>query len=83
MTTSSSNYHVEMNPSDVGNNDRYVVQEIIKVLDSHLQSANLVCCREDVYQDHSIIHLRDHHLVNLTHYLLQASSLTGSLKIEY
>ena len=31
FTTSSSNYHVEMNPSDVGNNDRYVVQEIIKV----------------------------------------------------
>ena len=31
LTMSSSNYHVEMNPSDVGNNDRYVVQEIIKV----------------------------------------------------
>ena len=31
LTTSSSNYHVEMNPSDVGNQDRYVVQEIIKV----------------------------------------------------
>ena len=31
LTTLSSNYHVEMNPSDVGNNDRYVVQEIIKV----------------------------------------------------
>ena len=30
MTTISSNDHVEMNPSDVGNNDRYVVQEIIK-----------------------------------------------------
>eukprot|EP00884_Botryococcus_braunii_P003681 jgi/Botrbrau1/13313/Bobra.0315s0011.1 len=30
LTTVSSNYHVEMNPSDVGNNDRYVVQEIIK-----------------------------------------------------
>lgn len=30
LTTLSSNYHVEMNPSDVGNNDRYVVQEIIK-----------------------------------------------------
>uniref|UniRef100_A0A061RXH8 Replication factor C subunit 3/5 n=1 Tax=Tetraselmis sp. GSL018 TaxID=582737 RepID=A0A061RXH8_9CHLO len=30
MTTVSSNDHVEMNPSDVGNNDRYVVQEIIK-----------------------------------------------------
>ena len=27
----SSNYHVEMNPSDVGNQDRYVVQEVIKV----------------------------------------------------
>ena len=31
LTTNSSNFHVEMNPSDVGNNDRYVVQEIIKV----------------------------------------------------
>ena len=31
LTTLSSNYHVELNPSDVGNNDRYVVQEIIKV----------------------------------------------------
>lgn len=30
LTTVSSNHHVEMNPSDVGNNDRYVVQEIIK-----------------------------------------------------
>jgi replication factor C subunit 3/5 len=30
FTTVSSAYHVEMNPSDVGNNDRYVVQEIIK-----------------------------------------------------
>jgi hypothetical protein len=26
LTTVSSNYHVELNPSDVGNNDRYVVQ---------------------------------------------------------
>mmetsp|Transcript_11741 Transcript_11741/g.30075 ORF Transcript_11741/g.30075 Transcript_11741/m.30075 type:complete len:357 (-) Transcript_11741:48-1118(-) len=30
LTTISSNDHVELNPSDVGNNDRYVVQEIIK-----------------------------------------------------
>ncbi|KAI3438016.1 hypothetical protein D9Q98_000459 [Chlorella vulgaris] len=30
FTTVSSAYHVEMNPSDVGNRDRYVVQEIIK-----------------------------------------------------
>lgn len=30
FTTVSSAYHVEMNPSDVGNNDRYVVGEIIK-----------------------------------------------------
>lgn len=42
LTTVSSNYHVEMNPSDVGNNDRYVVQEIIKVhlpLQPQLQTA--------------------------------------------
>ena len=32
LTTVSSNYHVEINPSDVGRNDRYVVQEIIKVI---------------------------------------------------
>lgn len=30
LTTVASNVHVEMNPSDVGSNDRYVVQEIIK-----------------------------------------------------
>eukprot|EP00775_Hariotina_reticulata_P010486 gene10486-10645_t len=32
LTMISSNYHVELNPSDVGNNDRYVVQEVIKEL---------------------------------------------------
>lgn len=31
LTLASSNYHTEMNPSDVGNHDRYVVQEILKV----------------------------------------------------
>ncbi|XP_057862578.2 replication factor C subunit 3 isoform X2 [Cryptomeria japonica] len=30
LTTVSSNYHVELNPSDVGFQDKYVVQEIIK-----------------------------------------------------
>mmetsp|Transcript_32993 Transcript_32993/g.98215 ORF Transcript_32993/g.98215 Transcript_32993/m.98215 type:complete len:356 (-) Transcript_32993:39-1106(-) len=30
LTTLSSNYHVEMSPGDVGHNDRYVVQAIIK-----------------------------------------------------
>ncbi|GIL52746.1 hypothetical protein Vafri_8539 [Volvox africanus] len=30
LTTISSAHHLELNPSDVGNNDRYVVQEIIK-----------------------------------------------------
>ena len=30
LTTVSSNYHVEMNPSDVGNRDRHIVQEVIK-----------------------------------------------------
>ena len=48
----SSNYHVEMNPSDVGYQDRYVVQEILKVhspltfcTSMHVQaSAGLCCC---------------------------------------
>lgn len=30
VTTIASNYHIEINPSDAGNNDRFVVQEIIK-----------------------------------------------------
>ncbi|EQC26764.1 replication factor C subunit 3/5 [Saprolegnia diclina VS20] len=30
ITTVASNYHIEMNPSDVGNDDRLVVQEVIK-----------------------------------------------------
>jgi len=30
LTTLSSAYHLELNPSDAGNNDRFVVQEIIK-----------------------------------------------------
>ena len=30
FATVSSAYHIEINPSDVGTNDRYVVQEIIK-----------------------------------------------------
>eukprot|EP00803_Ostreobium_quekettii_P002071 evm.model.scf_1905.3 EVM.evm.TU.scf_1905.3 scf_1905:15545-20221(+) len=30
MTTVRSNYHMELSPSDVGRQDRYVVQEIIK-----------------------------------------------------
>jgi len=30
ITTVSSNYHVEINPSDVGSGDRFVVQEVIK-----------------------------------------------------
>lgn len=30
LTTVSSNYHIELTPSDVGYQDRYVVQEVIK-----------------------------------------------------
>ena len=30
VTTVASNYHIEMNPSDAGSNDRFVVQEVIK-----------------------------------------------------
>jgi hypothetical protein len=32
VTAPRSNYHVELNPSDVGSQDRYVVQEVIKEL---------------------------------------------------
>jgi replication factor C subunit 3/5 len=36
-----SNYHVECNPSDAGNADRFVIQEVIKEIASHgnLQSS--------------------------------------------
>lgn len=34
VSTVSSNYHVECNPSDVGNNDRFVVQDVIKEMAS-------------------------------------------------
>ncbi|OWF53912.1 replication factor C subunit 3-like [Mizuhopecten yessoensis] len=32
ISTISSNYHIEVNPSDVGNNDRVVIQELIKTV---------------------------------------------------
>lgn len=35
ITTLGSNYHIECNPSDAGNNDRFVVQEVIKEIASH------------------------------------------------
>ncbi|KAJ1451637.1 P-loop containing nucleoside triphosphate hydrolase protein [Pelagophyceae sp. CCMP2097] len=38
VTTVASNYHIEMNPGDAGNNDRFVVQEVIKEI---AQSASL------------------------------------------
>ena len=30
VTTVASNFHIELNPGDVGNADRYLVQEVIK-----------------------------------------------------
>eukprot|EP01032_Pedospumella_encystans_P021205 gene21205-24067_t len=33
--TLGSNYHIECNPSDVGTNDRFVIQEVIKEIASH------------------------------------------------
>lgn len=33
--TLGSNYHIECNPSDAGNNDRFVIQEVIKEIASH------------------------------------------------
>jgi replication factor C subunit 3/5 len=35
VTTLGSNYHIECNPSDAGNNDRFVIQEVIKEIASH------------------------------------------------
>ena len=35
ITTVASNFHIECNPSDVGNNDRFVIQEVIKEMASH------------------------------------------------
>ncbi len=41
ITTLGSNYHIECNPSDAGNNDKLVIQEVIKEIASHgnLQSS--------------------------------------------
>lgn len=35
ITTVGSNFHIECNPSDVGNNDRFVIQEVIKEIAGH------------------------------------------------
>jgi replication factor C subunit 3/5 len=42
VTTLGSNYHIECNPSDAGNQDRFVIQEVIKEIASHsnLQSGS-------------------------------------------
>ena len=35
VTTLGSNYHIECNPSDAGNSDRFVIQEVIKEIAAH------------------------------------------------
>lgn len=35
ITTIASNFHIEMSPADAGNQDRFVIQEIIKEVASH------------------------------------------------
>lgn len=35
ITTLGSNFHIECNPSDTGNNDKFVTQEVIKEIASH------------------------------------------------
>lgn len=40
--TLGSNYHIECNPSDVGNNDRFVIQEVIKEIASHANLSSTV-----------------------------------------
>ena len=41
VTTLGSNFHIECNPSDAGNNDKFIIQEVIKEIASHgsLQSS--------------------------------------------
>ena len=43
ITTLGSNFHIECNPSDAGNSDRFVIQEVIKEIASHgtLQSGSV------------------------------------------
>lgn len=57
----TSNYHIELNPSDVGINDRIVVQEIIKGMQQTTaakhqqhQSARTERCAQRVYVHDSI-----------------------------
>ncbi len=40
ITMIGSNYHIECNPSDVGNNDRFVIQEVIKEIAQHSSLSN-------------------------------------------
>lgn len=40
ISTMGSNYHIECNPSDAGNNDRFVIQEVIKEIASHSSLTN-------------------------------------------
>ncbi len=44
LTTLGSNFHIECNPSDAGNNDKFVIQEVIKEIASHgtLQATNQI-----------------------------------------
>lgn len=45
ITTVNSNYHIEVNPSDVGNNDRVVIMDVIKNV-AQTQQLNAAAQRE-------------------------------------
>ena len=41
ITTLGSNYHVECNPSDAGTGDRFVIQDVIKEIASHVNISSV------------------------------------------
>ena len=41
VNTLGSNYHIECNPSDAGTGDRFVIQEVIKEIASHVNISSI------------------------------------------
>ena len=49
ITTLGSNYHIECNPSDAGNGDRFVIQDVIKEIASHVNISSSVGASTGLY----------------------------------
>lgn len=50
ITTMSSNYHIEMNPSDVGSQDRFVIQEVISEI-AQTQNVGIAAMNKEKEKD--------------------------------